>query len=200
MWVIQEMAKVLAILLYALGPLAVVFSMPKTSDSLSRWLRTLITILAWPILSAVMLNIISSAGLKGLEGASPAFASIAMALLMGVCAAAVPAVASSLVGSGMGAIGSGLSTLTQAGAVATGAGAAMTSRLDTGGGGPQGSGGLGGAPGAGQPAGSGGGGLSASAPAARSDRAARRAKETGCSPEAVEAVGAWLHSPSARRN
>lgn len=132
MWVIQEMAKVLAILLYAVGPLAVVFSVPKTSDSLSRWLRTLITVLAWPILSAVMLSIISGAGLKGLEGASPAFASIATALLMSVCAAAVPAVASSLVGSGMGAIGSGLATLTQAGSVGAGVGGSMVGRLDEG--------------------------------------------------------------------
>lgn len=132
MWVIQEMAKVLAILLYAVGPLAIVFSVPKTSDSLSRWLRTLITILSWPILSAVMLSIISGAGLKGLEGASPAFASIATALLMAVCAAAVPAVASSLVGSGMGAIGSGLSTLTQAGSVGTGLSGSMVARLDDG--------------------------------------------------------------------
>lgn len=199
MWVIQEMAKVLAILLYALGPLAVVFSMPKTSDSLSRWLRTLITILAWPVLSAVMLNIISSAGLKGLEGASPAFASIATALLMGVCAAAVPAVASSLVGSGMGAIGSGLSTLTQAGSVATGAGAAMTSRLDTGGGGPQGSGGAGGASGAGQSSGAGGGGgASEGSSASSSDQAAQRAEAGGWSYPAIEAAG--LRGPPSQRN
>ena len=120
MWVMQELAKVLAILLYAIGPLALVFWLPKSSDSLSRWLRTFITILAWPVLSALILSIVVAGGLKGLDGASPAFASIATALLLSVTACAVPAIASALVGSGMGAIGGGLATLTMAGSVGTG--------------------------------------------------------------------------------
>ncbi len=119
-WVVTELAKVMATLLYALGPLAVVFSIPKTSDSLSRWFRTYVSILAWPVLSAVMLSIIAQAGLQGLDGASPAFASIATALLMAVCACAVPALASSLVGGSVGAVSAGLAMATQGGSVATG--------------------------------------------------------------------------------
>jgi hypothetical protein len=140
-WVVTELAKVMATLLYALGPLAVVFSIPKTSDSLSRWFRTYVSILAWPVLSAVMLSIIAQAGLQGLDGASPAFASISTALLMAVCACAVPALASSLVGGSVGAISSGLAMATQAGSVGTGmAGAVPT---------PGGNGGGPGLPGAG---------------------------------------------------
>ena len=129
MWVMQELAKVLAILLYAIGPLALVFWLPKSSDSLSRWLRTFITILAWPVLSALILSIVVAGGLKGLDGASPAFASIATALLLSVTACAVPAIASALVGSSMGAIGGGLSALTTAGSVGTVGIAQMASKI-----------------------------------------------------------------------
>lgn len=124
MWVLQELAKVLVTLLYALGPLALAFSIPRVSDSLQRWLRTFVSVLAWPVISAVLLAIITNSGLQGLKGLSPAFASIATALLLSVCACAVPVIASSLVGGGMGAIGGGLATLAQAGSAAAGVGAA----------------------------------------------------------------------------
>lgn len=124
MWVMGELGKVLAILLYALGPLALVFWIPRTSDSLGRWLRTFITILSWPVLSAVILNVIVAGGLKGLAQASPAFACISTSLLLGVAACAVPVLSSSLVGGSLGAIGSGLSAVTMAGSAALGATAA----------------------------------------------------------------------------
>jgi len=113
MWVMKTLASVLVILLYALGPLALVFWIPIKSDSLGRWLRTFLTVLTWPVMSAVLLAIITKASLRGLDGASPAFASIATALLLGVTALAVPVVSSSLVGGSMGAIGAGVSTLMQ---------------------------------------------------------------------------------------
>lgn len=113
MWVMKTLASVLIILLYALGPLALVFWIPIKSDSLGRWLRTFLTVLTWPVMSAVLLAIITKASLRGLDGASPAFASIATALLLGVTALAVPVVSSSLVGGSMGAIGAGMSTLMQ---------------------------------------------------------------------------------------
>lgn len=113
MWVMKTLASVLLILLYALGPLALVFWIPIKSDSLGRWLRTFLTVLTWPVMSAVLLAIITKASLRGLDGASPAFASIATALLLGVTALAVPVVSSSLVGGSMGAIGAGMSTLMQ---------------------------------------------------------------------------------------
>gem|GEM_PF-3289090 len=113
MWVMKTLASVLLILLYALGPLALVFWIPIKSDSLGRWLRTFLTVLTWPVMSAVLLAIITKASLRGLDGASPAFASIATALLLGVTALAVPVVSSSLVGGSMGAIGAGVSTLMQ---------------------------------------------------------------------------------------
>lgn len=113
MWVMKTLASVLIILLYALGPLALVFWIPIKSDSLGRWLRTFLTVLTWPVMSAVLLAIITKASLRGLDGASPAFASVATALLLGVTALAVPVVSSSLVGGSMGAIGAGVSTLMQ---------------------------------------------------------------------------------------
>lgn len=125
MFVMKQLASVLVILLYALGPLALVFWLPLKSDSLGRWLRTFVTVLTWPVMSAVILAIITRASLRGLDGASPAFATIATALLLSVTALAVPVVSSSLVGGSMGAIGTGMSTLMQTAglgaAVATGA-------------------------------------------------------------------------------
>lgn len=121
MFVMKTLASVLVILLYALGPLALVFWLPLKSDSLGRWLRTFVTVLTWPVMSAVILAIITRASLRGLDGASPAFATIATALLLSVTALAVPVVSSSLVGGSMGAIGTGMSTLMQT----AGLGAAM---------------------------------------------------------------------------
>jgi hypothetical protein len=119
LWVMKQLAFVLSILLYALGPLALVFWVPMKSDSLGRWLRTYITVLTWPVMSAVILGIITRASLMGLNGASPAFASIATAMLLGVVALAVPVVSSSLVGGSMGAIGAGVSTLMQSAGLGT---------------------------------------------------------------------------------
>lgn len=113
MWVMTQLASVLVVLLYALGPLALVFWLPLKSDSFGRWLRTFLTVLTWPVMSAVILGIITKASLRGLDGASPAFATLATALLLGVTALAVPVVSSSLVGGSMGAIGAGVSTLMQ---------------------------------------------------------------------------------------
>lgn len=113
MWVMTQLASVLVVLLYALGPLALVFWLPLKSDSFGRWLRTFLTVLTWPVMSAVILGIITKASLRGLDGASPAFATLATALLLGVTALAVPVVSSSLVGGSMGAISAGVSTLMQ---------------------------------------------------------------------------------------
>lgn len=110
-WVLAVLAQVLVAMLYTVGPLALAFSVPRVTDSLSRWLRSFITILAWPVLSALMMAIIVKAGLSGLKGASPGFGSLAAALLMAVVALAVPTVASSLVGGSVGALSAGMSTL-----------------------------------------------------------------------------------------
>ena len=48
LWVMTQFASVLVVLLYALGPLALVFWLPVKSDSLGRWLRTFVTVLTWP--------------------------------------------------------------------------------------------------------------------------------------------------------
>lgn len=119
LWVMKQIASVLVILLYALGPLALVFWIPLKSDSLGRWLRTFITVLTWPVMAAAILGIITRASLQGFDGASPAFASLATALLLGVTALAVPIVSSSLVGGSMGAIGSGMATLMQTAGLGT---------------------------------------------------------------------------------
>lgn len=64
MFVMKTLASVLVILLYALGPLALVFWLPLKSDSLGRWLRTFVTVLTWPVMSAVILAIITRASLQ----------------------------------------------------------------------------------------------------------------------------------------
>lgn len=121
LWVMTQFASVLVVLLYALGPLALVFWLPVKSDSLGRWLRTFVTVLTWPVMSALLLAIITRASLSGLNGASPAFASLATALLLGVTAFAVPVVSSGLVGGSMGAIGAGMSTVMQTAGLGAGA-------------------------------------------------------------------------------
>src|SRR5262249_32162743 len=69
-WVMGFLARVLGILFYVLGPLALVFSIPRASDLAGRWFRMFVTILSWPIFSGLILSIGLSVGSKGmaLEG------------------------------------------------------------------------------------------------------------------------------------
>ena len=107
-WVLVTLAKAVGVLLFILGPLALVFAIPRGSGSAGRWLRTYISVLTWPVLSALLLEIGIGIGATGMVGRTPAFASAATALLMALMAAGVPAIASSLVGGSMNAVGAGL--------------------------------------------------------------------------------------------
>src|SRR6202011_238704 len=65
-WVMGFLARVLAILFYVLGPLALVFSIPRASDVAGRWFRMFVTILSWPIFSGLILSIGLSIGSQGM--------------------------------------------------------------------------------------------------------------------------------------
>ena len=129
-WVLVTLAKAVAAVLFILGPLALVFAIPRGSGSAGRWLRTYISVLTWPVLSALLLEIGIGIGATGMVGRTPAFASAATALLMALMAAGVPAIASALVGGSMNAVGGGLAGARMATglaqALAKGVGAAAT--------------------------------------------------------------------------
>ena len=99
-WVMGFLARVLGILFYVLGPLALVFSIPRASDLAGRWFRMFVTILSWPIFSGLILSIGLSVGAQGmaLEGVGTAFASVVTALLLIATAVVTPWLAAALVG------------------------------------------------------------------------------------------------------
>jgi hypothetical protein len=99
-WVMGFLARVLGILFYVLGPLALVFSIPRASDLAGRWFRMFVTILSWPIFSGLILSIALSVGshAMALEGVGTAFASVTTALLLIATALVTPFLAASMVG------------------------------------------------------------------------------------------------------
>ena len=99
-WVMGFLARVLGILFYVLGPLALVFSIPRASDIAGRWFRMFVTVLSWPIFSGLILTIALSVASKGmaLEGAGTAFASVVTALLLIATALVTPWLAAATVG------------------------------------------------------------------------------------------------------
>jgi hypothetical protein len=99
-WVMGFLARVLGILFYVLGPLALVFSIPRASDAAGRWFRMFVTILSWPIFSGLILNIALSVGSQGmaLDGVGAAFASVVAALLLIATAVVTPFLAAAMVG------------------------------------------------------------------------------------------------------
>lgn len=110
-WVLGTLARVLAVLLYVLGPLALVFSIPRTSGAGGQWFRTFVSVLCWPVMSGLLLTFTVTIGMEGmaLDGASTAFGTVASALLLSVIALATPKLTSifvsgtaSILDSGMG--------------------------------------------------------------------------------------------------
>jgi hypothetical protein len=126
LWLINTFGRVLAALLYVLGPLALVFSIPRSVDSGGRWFRVFVSVLCWPVLSGLLVSLSVSFGLQGSgggqsagEGSGRAFEAVALAGLMGVISFAVPVVASALVGGSLGAVSAGWASVAAWSAPAT---------------------------------------------------------------------------------
>lgn len=118
-WVFTELSRILIGFFYAIGPLALVFYVPGL-DTPGRWLRSLITVSCWPVVSSVLLHLsgsvltVTTLG----NGAEAAFRGLASALLLCVLAFATPKITSALVGGVGNLLGEGAAT---AASVASGA-------------------------------------------------------------------------------
>ncbi|MHB8876861.1 MAG: hypothetical protein ACYC8T_24455 [Myxococcaceae bacterium] len=111
-WVLSALARILGAVLYVLGPLALVFAIPRGSGVGGRWLRTFVTVLTWPILSALLTFTLEvGLGTMAEQGFGAQFGAVASGLLLAVIAVATPMLASALVGGGAGFVGAGLQTV-----------------------------------------------------------------------------------------
>ena len=98
-WLMTALAGLLITLFYILGPLALVFAVPRISETGTRWFAELLTFCSWPILSGLLLQITVSLGSTLFYGTgSGPLATVAGALLMTASAIATPVLASRLVG------------------------------------------------------------------------------------------------------
>lgn len=126
--IVGTFGQVLSLLLYVLGPLAIAASVPRGSDAGMKWLRVFVAVLLWPLISALLVGLLSEYALDALKPQSSyeaAYKSIGLAGILAVTAFAVPVIASALTGAGMGAVGSGWSSMgAWAGAATGGVGAA----------------------------------------------------------------------------
>ncbi|MGO8970434.1 MAG: hypothetical protein ACLQDQ_12770 [Myxococcaceae bacterium] len=97
-WVFTQLSRILISFFYAIGPLALAFYVPGL-DAPQRWLRSLVTVSCWPVVSSVLLNL-STAVLFSPETPGPGapFAAVASSLLLCALAFATPRIASALVG------------------------------------------------------------------------------------------------------
>lgn len=114
--VLNAASRVLAGVLFILGPLPIVASIPAGVGGFGRWMRTFVSVLLWPLLSALMVDILVTFAIKTLTphtSYESAYQSLAVAGLMMLVAFAVPVLASSLTGASMGAIGAGWSAMAQ---------------------------------------------------------------------------------------
>lgn len=126
--IVGTFGQVLSLLLYVLGPLAIAASVPRGSDTGTKWLRVFISVLLWPLISALLVGLLSEYAIDALKPHSSyeaAYKSIGLAGVLCVTAFAVPVIASALTGAGMGAVSSGWSSMgSWAGAASGGLGAA----------------------------------------------------------------------------
>jgi hypothetical protein len=110
-WVFTELSRILIAFFYAIGPLALVFHVPGL-DAPGRWLRSLVTVSCWPVVSSVLLHLSASVLTRSTlatSSAGTAFGSVASALLLCVLAFATPKIASALVGGVGNLLGEGAS-------------------------------------------------------------------------------------------
>jgi hypothetical protein len=102
-WLMAFLARVLTVVLYVIGPIAIVFSIPRLGVG-GRWLRMLATVLAWPFISNLLFRISLALGFEGMtaaQGMGAAFASILTSMLVVCVALVTPVLASALVGGGI---------------------------------------------------------------------------------------------------
>lgn len=100
-WVITTLGRILAVLFFVIGPLAIVFSVPRGFGFAGSWMRTFVTYCSWPIFSALILRIAVTVGLDhvSVDEASGTLSAMAASLLLVATAISVPALASALIGS-----------------------------------------------------------------------------------------------------
>jgi hypothetical protein len=108
-WVFSQLSRVLISFFYAVGPLALVFHVPGL-DVPGRWLRHLVTVSCWPVVSALLLHL--SAALvtharPASTGTGAVFGALASSLLLSALAVATPRVASAVVGGVGNLLGTG---------------------------------------------------------------------------------------------
>lgn len=95
--VIGKLGKLLAAVLFCLGPLALVGSIPRPSRTGTRWFTHFVTVLSWPVFNGVLLSALVAMGRDGAETTGYLAAMIA-ALLTAAMALATPRLASHIVG------------------------------------------------------------------------------------------------------
>ena len=105
-WVLRMFAAILCALFYVVGPLALVFSLPRISGVGARWFGHFVTVASWPIFSGLLLAITLQLGVKGLLG-QEAFGALAASLVMLLTAIATPVLAGKLVGGSPSVVGHG---------------------------------------------------------------------------------------------
>lgn len=96
-WSLGILARIALLLFYVIGPLALVASLPRASHVGTRWFGQYVGVACWPILGAIVVRIVLAIGMSGLYSAS-ALGHVCVALALGLCALAVPVVATALVG------------------------------------------------------------------------------------------------------
>lgn len=95
--VIGKLGKLLAALLFCIGPLALVAAVPRPSRTGTRWFSHFVTILSWPIFSGLLLSILVAMGRDGADTGGYLAAIVASLITAGM-ALVVPRLAYHVVG------------------------------------------------------------------------------------------------------
>jgi len=95
--VIAKLGKILAALLFCIGPLAIVAAIPRPSSTGTRWFGHFVTVLSWPVFTGLLLSIMVAMGREG-AATGGYFAAVVASLLMGAIALATPKLAAQVVG------------------------------------------------------------------------------------------------------
>jgi hypothetical protein len=96
-WILGIISRIAILLLYAMGPLAIVASLPGPTSVGTRWFGHFVGVACWPIFSALIVRILLAVGISGFYSAN-AFGHVCVALAMALCALAVPFLSAALIG------------------------------------------------------------------------------------------------------
>ena len=102
-WAFFQFSRILLALFYVLGPLALVFHIPASSQTAGRWFRAFVTITTWPIFSSLLLALATALMYRTNDAAvtgayATAFGALASSFLLVCLNLAVPLLASAIVG------------------------------------------------------------------------------------------------------